>query len=45
MCIGVPFQVIHIESHKAYCQRGAEQRWIDTSLVGDVVAGDWLLVF
>ena len=45
MCIGVPFQVIHTDSHKAYCQRGAEQRWIDISLVGDVVPGDWLLVF
>ena len=45
MCIGLPFQVIQTERHKAYCQRGAEQRWIDTSLVGEVAPGDWLLVF
>ncbi|GGF65150.1 HypC/HybG/HupF family hydrogenase formation chaperone [Alteromonas lipolytica] len=45
MCIGVPFQAVQTEQHKALCQRGNEQRWIDTSLVGEIEAGDWLLVF
>ena len=45
MCIGLPFQVIQTDSHRALCQRGDEQRWIDTSLVAELVSGDWVLVF
>lgn len=45
MCIGVPFQVVQTDTHRAYCQRHSERRWIDTSLVGEVSEGDWLLVF
>ena len=45
MCIGLPYQVIQKEAHRALCQRGNEQRWIDTSLVGEIAQGDWLLVF
>ncbi|MDE3010066.1 MAG: HypC/HybG/HupF family hydrogenase formation chaperone [Pseudomonadota bacterium] len=45
MCIGIPMQVIGIEGSFAWCAgRNGAQR-IGTLLVGEVAAGQWLLVF
>jgi len=45
MCIGLPMRVEAIEPGHARCSRRGETRRVRTALVGDVVAGDWLLVF
>lgn len=45
MCIGIPMQVIESDGRFALCEGRGEQRRINTALVGDVVPGDWLLVF
>ena len=43
--MGLPMQVIEPGFGVAICQFGAEQRRIDTMLVGEQPAGTWLLVF
>lgn len=45
MCIGIPMQVVSVEPGRARCVGRDEQRLVRTALVGDVQAGDWLLVF
>jgi hydrogenase expression/formation protein HypC len=45
MCIGIPMQVTAIEPGHAWCEGRGERRRVNTALVGDVAAGDWLLVF
>ena len=45
MCIGIPMQVTGIEPGHALCEGRGERRRVNTALVGDVTAGDWLLVF
>lgn len=45
MCIGVPMKVVRANDLSAICDRDGKQEDIDTSLVGQVQAGDWLLVF
>ena len=45
MCIGIPMQVIEADSRFALCEGRGERRRINTALVGEVVPGDWLLVF
>lgn len=45
MCIGMPMQVVEVGSFHARCRDGASEQQVDTTLVGDVAAGDWLLVF
>ncbi len=45
MCIGIPMQVSAIEPGHAWCEGRGERRRVNTALVGEVVAGDWLLVF
>lgn len=45
MCIGMPMQVTAIEPGHAVCEGRGERRRVNTALVGDVAAGDWLLVF
>jgi hydrogenase expression/formation protein HypC len=45
MCIGIPMQVIEADGRFALCEGRGERRRINTALVGDVSAGDWLLVF
>lgn len=45
MCIGIPMQVIEAEGRFAQCEGRGERRRIHTALVGEVCAGDWLLVF
>lgn len=45
MCIGMPMQVTAIEPGHALCEGRGERRRVTTALVGDVVPGDWLLVF
>ena len=45
MCIGIPMQVIEADGRFALCEGRGERRRINTSLVGTVVPGDWLLVF
>lgn len=45
MCIGVPMKVLRANDLSAICERDGAHEEIDTSLVGKVQAGDWLLVF
>ena len=45
MCIGIPMQVIEADGRFALCEGRGERRRINTALVGEVVPGDWLLVF
>jgi len=45
MCIGIPMQVIATEPGFARVSGRSETRRIKTALVGDVVNGQWLLVF
>lgn len=45
MCIGIPMQVIDAEPGLANCSGRGELRRVSTLLVGECVAGDWLLVF
>jgi hydrogenase expression/formation protein HypC len=45
MCIGIPMQVIEADGRYALCEGRGERRRINTALVGEVQAGDWLLAF
>lgn len=45
MCIGIPLRVIEAHACHALCDDGGRPRRVDTTLVGPVAAGDWLLVF
>lgn len=45
MCIGIPMQVIDAKPGFANCVGRGELRCVSTLLVGECIAGDWLLVF
>ncbi|NML15729.1 HypC/HybG/HupF family hydrogenase formation chaperone [Azohydromonas caseinilytica] len=45
MCIGIPMQVVSASARRALVRGRGEQREVDTALVGEVAAGEWLLVF
>lgn len=45
MCIGIPMQVTEVRPGAALCTAANGRHLIDTSLVGDVEAGTWLMVF
>ncbi|TWH76602.1 hydrogenase expression/formation protein HypC [Azomonas agilis] len=45
MCIGIPMQVVALESLRALCTADAETRWVDIRLIDVPQIGDWLLVF
>jgi hydrogenase expression/formation protein HypC len=45
MCIGIPMQVMAVEPGHAQCDGRGERRRVRTALVGEVLPGDWLLVF
>ncbi len=45
MCIAIPMQVDRVEPGHACVAGRGERRRISTALVGQVTAGDWLLVF
>lgn len=45
MCIGIPMQVCSPEPGHAWCEGLGERRRVNTALVGEVVPGEWLLVF
>lgn len=45
MCIGIPMQVIEVQTYSALCQCDAQTEWVDLSLVGTVKPHDWLLVY
>jgi hydrogenase expression/formation protein HypC len=45
MCIGIPMQVRVVEEGFAQVQGRGETRRVKTALIGDCVAGDWLLTF
>ena len=45
MCLGVPMQVQSVEGSFAWCSGRHGRVRIGTLLVGEVVAGDWLLTF
>lgn len=45
MCIGIPMRVVQTEPGFAWCEGRGERRRVDTSLVGAVEPGRWVLVF
>ncbi len=45
MCIGIPMQVVQTADRRALVEGRGEQRWVDTALIGEVTAGEWLLIF
>jgi hydrogenase expression/formation protein HypC len=45
MCIGIPMQVTATDPGHAQCVGRSETRRVRTTLLGDVVPGEWLLVF
>lgn len=45
MCIGIPMQVLEIMPGHALCEGRGERRKVNTALIDQVAAGDWLLVF
>ncbi|MEI8571850.1 HypC/HybG/HupF family hydrogenase formation chaperone [Methylomonas sp. EFPC1] len=45
MCIGIPMQVIEPRGDSALCEYRGQTTLIDMMLVGEQVAGTWLLVF
>lgn len=45
MCIGIPMQVVEPGEGVAICTDGGQEHRIDTRLVGEVEAGEWLMVF
>ena len=45
MCIGIPMKVLAVEPGFAQVVGRGEARRVSTLLVGDCVAGQWLLVF
>lgn len=45
MCVGLPMCVREPRGTTALCEAEGQTRLIDMSLVGDVPAGTWVLVF
>lgn len=45
MCIGLPMQVLAAGDGLARCLGRSGEQEVRTALVGEVVPGDWLLVF
>ncbi|MCB1774400.1 MAG: HypC/HybG/HupF family hydrogenase formation chaperone [Gammaproteobacteria bacterium] len=45
MCIGIPMQVVEVHELHAVCNDGSQRVTVDTTLVGQVNTGNWLLVF
>lgn len=45
MCLGIPMQVMAQEAGYAQCVGRLGLRRVRTALVGEVMAGEWLLVF
>lgn len=45
MCIGMPLRVVEAWSGFALVSGRGRSETIDTRLIGDVAAGDWVLVF
>ncbi len=45
MCIGIPMQVLEADGRFALCEGRGERRRVNTALVGEAAAGEWLLVF
>lgn len=45
MCLGIPMQVVEVEGVFAWCEGRNGRSRINTMLLGEVVPGQWLLVF
>ena len=45
MCIGTPMKISAISGNYALCDGRGEHARINTALVPEVAAGDWVLVF
>jgi hydrogenase expression/formation protein HypC len=45
MCIGTPMRVVEAWTHQALVSGRGRSETIDTRLVGECLAGEWLLVF
>ncbi|MEJ2116562.1 MAG: HypC/HybG/HupF family hydrogenase formation chaperone [Alphaproteobacteria bacterium] len=47
MCIGIPMRVIEAGLARAHCttRDNARQEFVDTSLVGSLEPGNWVMVF
>lgn len=45
MCIGIPMQVLEVETFRALCSDGAQApQWVDIRLLDQPQPGEWLLV-
>ncbi|MCU0757627.1 MAG: HypC/HybG/HupF family hydrogenase formation chaperone [Steroidobacteraceae bacterium] len=45
MCLGIPMQVLQALEGRAECAGRHGRGWIDTTLLGEVRAGEWLLTW
>ncbi len=45
MCVGIPMQVVEAGFGYALCDHNGALHRIDTALVGEVAAGEWLMTF
>ncbi|MBP6676231.1 MAG: HypC/HybG/HupF family hydrogenase formation chaperone [Vitreoscilla sp.] len=45
MCIGIPMQVQSTRPGFAVVQGRGERKTVNTALIGEPLAGDWLLIF
>lgn len=45
MCVGIPMQVVECKGYVAHCQGRGGVRQLDLALVGEQLAGTWLLAF
>ena len=45
MCVGIPMQIISLESGGALCDWRGEKRLINTLLISDPQPGQWVLTF
>jgi len=45
MCVGVPMQILSVDGLCCRCRARDGEHDIDTSLVGAVQPGDWVMVF
>ncbi|MBI5890183.1 MAG: HypC/HybG/HupF family hydrogenase formation chaperone [Nitrosomonadales bacterium] len=45
MCLGIPMQVVEVHENTALCEGRNGRQLINTMLVGQVEAGQWLLTF
>jgi hydrogenase expression/formation protein HypC len=45
MCVGIPMLVVSSEPGAAWCEGRGDRQRLDTSLVGELAPGTWVLAF